>query len=284
MYNHVQPCTTVYSHARRKSWEEKSYTKKILDHRRKYLTYDGRDAIMGGRGSNSRIARQVPQGAPTPIPQTDNSKFSDTDSAPFHDLYNGRQYYQDQDFGIDTRMALVDYLQNQPTTGSLYSPSQQLNHAMRQGSALTANQQFMVDALTDGMHNLGYNLNLTRYDRVDFIKNLGVSNFSNMPISQIQQALVGKTYTDKAFVSTSYNNFKNAPPGNSFTDKAVKINIKAPASTQALMPGNGPGGQLGEVVLAPNQTYEITGVRFTGKQGRSGSRYYKQIELDVTVK
>lgn len=262
---------------------------------------------MGGRGSNSRIARQAPQGTPIPMPKiqvqpqpdddtqptvlataqaaqnANNAKFSDTDTSPFHDLYNGRQYFQDQSFGIDTRMAIVDYLHDQATAGSLYSPSQQLNYAMRRGLPLTANQQFMKDSLMDGMHNLGYNMNLTRYDRVDFMQSMGLPNFSNMSIAQIQKALVGRSYTDAAFVSTSYNNFRNAPPGNAFTDKAVKINISAPAATQALMPGNGPGGQLGEIVLAPGQRYTITGARFTGKRGRSGSSYYNQIEIDVTI-
>ena len=53
----------------------------------------------------------------------------------------------------------------------------------------------------------------------------------------------------------------------------IKMNIKAPAKTQALMPGTGKGGDFGEMILAPNQTYRITGVRFTGKQGRSGANY-----------
>lgn len=267
---------------------------------------------MGGRGSNSKILRQnvqpvVPappmppmqvQAQPQPPDDTlqpnvtptaqaaqtaNNSRFSDTDSSPFHDLYNGQQYFQDQSFGIDTRMAIQDYLHDQATPGSLYSPSQQLNHAMRQGLPLDPNQQFMRDAMMDGMHNIGYNVDLTRYDRADFMQALGVPNFSSMPIAQLQKALVGKSYTDPAFVSTSYNDFKSAPPGNNFTDKAVRIRYKAPASTQALMPGNGPGGAFGEMVLAPGQHYTITGVRFTGKRGRSGASYYNQVELEVTI-
>ena len=212
-----------------------------------------------------------------------NARFSATDNSPFHDLYNGRQYFQDQTFDIDTRMALQDYLADQAVTGSLYAPSQILNYAMRTGAPLDANQQFMVNAMMNGMHNIGYNVNLTRYTRVDFMSDLGLPNFSNMPISAIQQVLVGQSFIDKAFVSTSYNNFKNAPKNNPFTDKAVKINYKAPANTQALMPGNGPGGALGEMVLAPGQRYTITGVRFTGQKGRSGSSYYNQIEIDVDI-
>lgn len=239
---------------------------------------------MGGRGSNSGIL--LPAAAPTvSAAQAANAaRFSDTDTSPYHDLYNGRQYYQDQTFDIDTRMAITDYLHDQPVAGTLYSPSQLLNYALRTGQPLTANQQFMKDALVDGMHNLGYNVNLTRYCRVDFMASLGLPNYGGMSIAAIQKAIVGKGFVDPAFVSTSYNNFKNAPAGNPFTDKAVKIVYKAPASTQALMPGNGPGGALGEVVLAPGQHYVVTGAKFTGKTGRSGAGQYKQIELEVEIR
>lgn len=262
---------------------------------------------MGGRGSTSKMSSwtaPVGLGGPAPAasPQPDdngqpnitptaqmaqaanNQAFSATDNSPFHDLYNGRQYYQKQSFGIDTRLAIQDYLHDQPTAGSVYSPSQQLNHAMKTGAKLTANQQFMKDSLMEGMHNLGYNSNLTRYARADFMANLKVPNFSNMSVSQLQKALVGASFNEDGFISTSYNHFKTAPNGGRpFTDKAVKINYKAPANTQALMPGNGPGGALGEVVLAPNQRYTITGVRFTGQRGRSGSSWYNQVELDITI-
>ncbi len=274
---------------------------------------------MGGRGSSSGLIGSGTGGRfstmqnaspqpliqqPQPQPQqppvaplaVDTTGFSATDDADFHDLYNGRQYYQQQQFSIDTEMALQDYLSDKATPGSMYSPSQQLNHAMKMGIALTANQQFMRDAMMDGMHNIGYNVNLTRYARVDFMSNLSkiagqnLSNYSGMSETQIQKLLVGKSFTEDGFISTSYNDFRTAPNGGApFTDKAVKINYKAPAATQALMPGNGPGGALGEMVLAPNQRYTITGVHFVtdsnGRrvQGRSGAFYYDRIEFDVTI-
>lgn len=215
-----------------------------------------------------------------------NQTFAATDSADYHQLYGGRNYYQSQAFGIDTRMALQDYLNDQNMAGSMYVQSQTLNHKMRKGLPLTANEQFMVDALNDGMHNLGYNLTLTRYDRIGFMNDasgLGLGNYENMTESQLKKALIGQTYVDKAFVSTSYNDFKHAPAGNSFTDKAIKINYRAKASTQALMPGNGPGGQLGEIVLAPGQSYKIVDVKYTGKKGRSGASMHKAVEITVEV-
>jgi len=245
----------------------------------------------GGSNANTQATNQQPQpqavATAAQANAANNARFKDTDNSPYHDLYNGRQYYQDQTFDIDTRMALQDYLNDQPMAGSLYSPSQVLNYKMRENAKnpgsqpLTANEQFMVDSLNEGMHNMGYNVNLTRYDRVDFMQNLGVGNFDNMSESQLKSALIGAKYSDPAFGSYSYNNFKNAPANNPFTDKAVKITRRTKASTQVLMPGNGPGGALGEIVVAPNQGVHIVDVRFTGKRGRSGSNYYKQVEIIV---
>lgn len=222
-----------------------------------------------------------------------DATFSATDAADFHQLYNGRQYFASQNFNIDTQMAIQDYLNDQTMVGSLYSPSQVLNHKMEKGMKLTVAEQAMVDSLNEGMHNIGYNINLTRFGRVGYLDTFGkhfangkinANNFENMTESQLKQAFVGKSYVEDKFVSTSYNDFKNAPNGGRpFTDKAVKFTIQAPAKTQALMPGNGPGGALGEIILKPGQTYKIKDVKFTGKQGRSGSSYYKQIEFIVEV-
>ena len=251
---------------------------------------------MGSRGAIPTTTLQSQQ--PTvvmslPQAQAQNADvFSDTDNGNYVDLYNGRQYYLNQTFNIDTMMAIQDYLNDQPVSGSLYSPSQELNYAMEHSLNLTANQEFMKDALNDGMHNLGYNLNLEHYGRVGYIDsfgrlagvNINSSNFGNMTEAQLKQAFVGLAYTEDKFVSTSYNHFKNAPNGGRpFTDKAVKFNIKAPANAQALMPGNGPGGQLGEIVLKPGQNFRITDVRYTGKSGRSGAGTYKQVEFDVEI-
>lgn len=242
--------------------------------------------------TTAQTQQPAPVAAPAPIAvntaqqaQNMNSQtFAATDSADYHQLYGGRNYFQSQAFGIDTRMAIQDYLNDQTMAGSMYVQSQTLNHKMRKGLALSANEQFMVDALTEGMHNLGYNLNLTRYDRIGFMNDtLGLKNYENMTESQLKKALVGQTFVDKAFVSTSYNDFKHAPTGNAFTDKAIKIHYKAKAGTQALMPGNGPGGQLGEIILAPGQSYKIVDVKYTGKKGRSGATQHKAVEVTVEV-
>ena len=111
-----------------------------------------------------------------------NARFKDTDNSPYHDLYNGRQYYQDQTFGIDTRMALQDYLNDQPMTGSLYSPSQVLNHKMRTGQPLTANEQFMVDD-TDGHRCLAFHNVATSALNLNEVLSRGTGGSSPTPRS-----------------------------------------------------------------------------------------------------
>lgn len=262
-----------------------------------------RGAISGRQAANMFTSRpsQPPQqqaGTAVAAPanttpgQDVNTNFSATDGTGFKELYNGRQYYNNQVMDIDARQAVGDYLIANPMPGSLYAPSQDLNYRLENNLPLDGNQQFMVASMNDAMHNLGYDLNLTRYGRVDYVDkfaqlagvNINSNTYGNMTTAQLRQAFVGLQYTEKGFVSTSYNDFKNAPNGGRpFTDKAVKINIKAPASTQALMPGNGPGGALGEMLLKPGQNYRINDVRLTKKMGRSGAGSYRVIEFDVEI-
>ena len=161
---------------------------------------------MGGRGSSSNMQRRVtsqpvpPQPVqpqpPQPQPaQVDASGFSDTDSAGFHDLYNGRNYYQQQNLDIDARTALDDYLDPNTVPGSLYNFSQNMNYAIATGQKLTAQQQFAKDSIVDASHNLGYNVNLTRYDHGGFLDDrlagVGItSGHTGMSVSQLKQALV----------------------------------------------------------------------------------------------
>lgn len=254
--------------------------------------FGGRGASGGGKSGSggSGGGAKVQQ----PVVNTDSLGFKDYDDADYHQLYNGKGYYQQQQLNDPSKaglnQAIDTYIEAYPTPGSLYSPSQQLNHAMKTNQPLTKQQQQMRAELEGGMHNLGYNLTLTRYARNDYMENLSsiagvkLDRFYNMKESDLQTALVGKSFSEAGFISTSYNNFAKAPNGGRpFTDKTVKINYKAPAKTQALMPRIGAGGDLGEIILAPDQNYRIVGVRFTGKKGRSQASYYNQIELDVEI-
>ena len=275
---------------------------------------------MGGRGSNSKIRRrtplpqpqsqpQPPQAQPQPQqPQVDANGFSDTDDQDYHDLYNGRGYYQQQNMDIDTRTAVADYLDPNEVTGpgltGLYNAAQEMNYAIAHGKP-TAQQQFMYDTLKGAMHNLGYNLNLTRYDHGgaidDMLAQVGItSGHSRLSIAQMKSALQGHVFKDDRILSTSYNDFKNSSDPSTFTSREIKITYKAKASTQALMPGISSigfhgasrGDDFGEMLLAPTGTngthnnYKVVDVKYNGKKARTkGTQSYnlRQIEIVVEV-
>lgn len=256
----------------------------------------------GGGGGSSASVFQVIQQAPNIQPtvamaqQANARTFDDTDSRPYHDLKGGRNYFQSQNLTIDQQIATVNYLSNTTESGSLYSMSQNLNYKLATGQPLNANQQYVYNNLMGSMHNIGENLNLTRYDHNTFVDNLlaqnGVrGNMGNMSVSQLKQALVGTQYGENKLVSTSHNDFINAPASSKsvFDTRAVKISYKTKADVQAMMPGNGPGGALGEMILAPSgnaKNYKIVDVRSTGKmarQQRSQTYNIPQIELVVEV-
>lgn len=275
---------------------------------------------MGGRGGASglggmntlqqsfQIQLEPPQLANTPqqAQQANNAAFSDTDNAPYHDLYNGAAYFQRQNLTADQINATIQYLRDDKENGTLYSMSQNMNYLMMQnaknGKAVTdgmnANQLYTYRHLMGAMHNLGYNVNLTRYDHADFVNSLlrqaGIrSDYTQMSAAQLSNALVGRTYREERLVSTSYNQFKNAPQSTKgvFMNRAVRIEYRAKASTQAMMPGNGPGGRIGEIVMAPSggvDNYRVLGVRYDNsvnvrQKGTSWLSSQKQLVIEVEV-
>ena len=91
-------------------------------------------AAGGGGGLNGPAAQfQVQTNPPNIVPtaqqaaQLNSSVFADTDTQTYHQLFNGRQYYQNQNLNIDQQIATISYLADQPEPGSLYSPSQNMN-------------------------------------------------------------------------------------------------------------------------------------------------------------
>lgn len=280
---------------------------------------------MGGRGSKSgltarptspqrvfQIQQQPPQIQPTApqAQQANNAAFPDTDNAPFHDLYNGAQYFQQQNLTIDQVSATIQYLRDDKEVlrgaQTQYSMAQNMNWHMVQNAekglpvtqGMNANQLFTYRHMLAAMHNLGYNVNLTRYDHGEFVNKIlqqaGVTqDFSRLSEAQLSSVLTGRPYSEERLVSTSYNNFKNAPQQtkDTFLNRAVRIEYKARASTQAMMPGNGPGGKIGEIVLAPSggrQNYRIVGVRYdpnvgVRQKGTNWTSSQRQLVLTVEV-
>lgn len=257
----------------------------------------GGSSVFQGPGKPQNMP-QKPATPPKPKKNFDRLGFADYDDADFHQLHSGRKYYQQQKLTAKQQKGVDNYLESYTEPGSLYSHSQNLNYKMASGQKLTGKYQQTHDELMSAMHNIGYNVNLTRYDHADMIngmlKTLGAgTNYENMSASSIKKALVGQTVNENKFLSCSYNDFSGAPASSSqvFNSRAVKINYKVKADVQAMMPGNGPGGNLGEMILAPtngtaNRGGKITDVRLTGQMvRRKGTQMYNQprIEIDIEI-
>ena len=242
-------------------------------------------------------SRPKPQQPAKPTVNRDKRGFADHDSAGYHKLHSGAKYYQQQKLTAKERSAVNNYLESHSEPGSLYSHSQNMNWKMVNGTPLTGKYKQTHDGMMSAMHNIGYNVELTRYDHAPMVNSIlkavgAGTDYESMSQKQLQKALVGKTVGENKFISTTYNDFSKAGSSASvFNSRAVKINYKVKANTQAMMPGKGPGGDFGEIVLAPtngqsNPAGKITGVRFTGKMARrQGTQSYNQpqIEIDIEI-
>ena len=265
----------------------------------------GQSTKVGRTGAPPRAANQQAK-APAQTANVDARGFSDYDAADYHDLYAGRAYYQRQGITPQEQKELDKYTDPNTLRGSLYNYSQEMNQANINGT-MTTEQQKTFNTLVGAMHNLGYNVNLTRYDHGDaldyMLREAGIATgHQGMTISQLKSALVGKAYTDKRILSTSYNNFKNAADPSTFTTREVKFTYRAKASTQAMMPGVGKvpmrgsgmarGDDFGEMLLAPTNgsvnNYRVVDIKYSGAKARlkGGSKYnlnVRQIEIVVEV-
>ena len=253
-------------------------------------------AVQGPRAPQNMPPK--PATPPKPQKNFDSKGFADYDDAGYHQLHSGRKYYQQQQLTAKQQKGVDNYLEAHTEPGSLYSHSQNMNYMMATGQKLTGKYKQTHDELMSSMHNIGYNVNLTRYDHAGMVngmlKAVGAgTDYERMTPAAIKKALVGQTVNENKFLSCSYNDFSGAPASSRtvFDSRAVKINYKVKADVQAMMPGNGPGGNLGEMILAPtngttNRGGKITDVRLTGQMvRRKGTQTYNQprIEIDIEI-
>ena len=245
-----------------------------------------------------RQAAAAPAAPQKPKVNVDANGFKDYDDADYHQLYNGSGYYKQQNLSAAAKQQLTKYLNPNTEPGSLYNFSQNMNYAAATGTInRMPKYKTAYDTIVNSMHNLGHNVTLTRYDHGEFLDNqlsaAGVNGgHRGMSVSQIKSALVGRTYGDNRILSTSYNDFSKASNHQTFTTREIKITYRAKAGAKALMPGDGPGGKFGEMLLAPTSgktnNYKIVDVKPTGNKARAkgmpiSSRTLNQIEIIVEV-
>lgn len=189
--------------------------------------------------------------------------------------------------------------------GQGHSMAQVMNYLLEQGEDLSAtdvntinkkyglkisprwfaSMQYSDTYMQQGAHDLGGDYNLTRLAHDDVLKNeFGIGNYTRMSTAQLKQKLVGATFSNKAYLSTSYDIKKNPFSTQSGSGvgggREVVYNIKAPKETKVLM-GN---KAQSEIIIAKGQRFRITDVRDTGRIATPrGGASKRQIVIDIEI-
>lgn len=187
---------------------------------------------------------------------------------------------------INAKYAIAQYIRSD-TQGNGKSRAQNLNQKLMIGAKLDPTERGMVRGLDKAMTPIGQDIKLYRADHAitpqgsGLMQRLGLPNYQNMSQAQLQKALIGRTFTEGKYLSTS--EVKSASPfisGPQSGGRSLMWNINAPGTTKAI---RGDTKQT-EQILARGGNYRITGVRFTGLTAHPASGgSYKQIEIDVDI-
>lgn len=210
---------------------------------------------------------------------------------------------QDSSYDANTTAAVKMYISNTNFDGKGHSMSQAMNYLLDNNadinaSAATINAQLGTNFTENDMasmrwansymqsaaHPLGRDTMLQRGAHDDLLKNaFNISNYQKYSDSQLQQMLVGKTFQNTSFMSTSYdinkNPFLSSQSGSGVSGgREVVLNIKAGKNTNVVFGAR----KQSEVVIAKGTDFRVTGVRYTGKtvSPRGGSSK-RQIVIDI---
>lgn len=239
-----------------------------------------RGGRRSGGGANAQVTAPTPQTAPTAQTIVSNGGIGLNVFDPNFDP-NTLSDKILSDYDADLVDALKYYVDDVPRAGG-YSYSQALNYKLNYGGDLTTTEKFIDRSMQSGMHDLGINTNLVRFAHDGVLRQMGVSDYSKLTDKQLQNKLVGTTFTTKSYTSTSYNS-KNSPfaPGQSLGGgREVIMNIKAKSNTKVLH------GDLkqSEIILNRGTNYKVTGIRYNGQYATPrGKGRRPVVVLDVEV-
>ena len=214
---------------------------------------------------------------------------------------------QDSMYDANTTAAVKMYISDTNFDGQGHSLSQTMNYLEENGVDLNsingsnlqqinrqyglnlnandvASMQYTSNYMALAVHPIGKDIQLQRGCHDDLLKNqFGISDYTKMSTSQLQQQLVGKAFQNTSYMSTSYDMNKNPFLSNRSGSgvsggREVILNIKAGQNTQCLFGAK----KQSEIILGKGQNFKITGVRDTGNiatpRGKGSKR---QIEIDI---
>ena len=242
--------------------------------------------VAGGGGTVSAFVPNVPVNAKT---------ITDAEAQQLRDQ-------QDSQYDASTTAAVKMYVSNTNFDKQGHSLSQAMNYLESEGVDLAtanlaainkkyglhltqsdlASMQYTSSYMGIAVHPLGQDTILQRGAHDDLLRQaFGISDYSKMSQQQLQSRLVGQTFKNTSYMSTSYdikkNPFLSSSSGVS-GGREVVYNIKAGKNTKVLF---GAKAQS-EVIIGKGTDFKITGVRYSGKTAtpRNGS-YKPQLIIDI---
>ena len=250
-----------------------------------------------GRGSSGIVSTGVGFAATAPNIPVSATVLTDQQAQNLRDQ-------QDSMYDASTTAAVKMYISNTNFDRQGHSLSQTMNFLEEQGvdldaTSLTAiNRQFGLNLsasdlasmqytsnyMERAVHPLGQDTVLQRGAHDDLFKNaFGIRDYSKMTEAQLQSRLVGQTFKNTSYMSTSYditkNPFLSASSGSGVSGgREVVFNIKAGKNTKVLF---GAKAQS-EIIIGKGTDFKITGVHYSGKTATPrGGSYKPQIVLDI---
>ena len=209
---------------------------------------------------------------------------------------------QDSMYDASTTAAVKMYISNTDFDRQGHSLSQTMNFLEENGVDLNtanlkainkqyglnlsasdlASMQYTSGYMERAVHPLGQDTILQRGAHDDILKNaFGIKDYSKLSQQQLQSQLVGKTFKNTSYMSTSYDITKNPFLSSSSGvsgGREVVFNIKAGKNTNVLF---GARAQS-EIIIGKGTDFKITGVKYSGKTATPrGGSYKPQIVIDI---
>ena len=209
---------------------------------------------------------------------------------------------QDSSYDPSTASAVKMYISNTNFDKQGHSLSQTMNFLESEGVDLAtadlnavnkkyglslspsdwASMQYTSAYMARAVHPLGQDTILQRGAHDDMLRQIfGIRDYSKMSQAQLQSALVGKTFKNSSYMSSSYDITKNPFLGSSSGvsgGREIVYNIKAGKNTKVLF---GAKAQS-EVIIGKGTDFKITGVHYSGKTATPrGGRSKPQLVIDI---
>ena len=246
----------------------------------------GSSGISQGGGGGSGSIANVPTAA---------TVMTDKEAKQLRDL-------QDSAYDASTTAAVKMYISNTNFDRQGHSLSQTMNYLESEGVDLAtadlntinstyglrltqndlASMQYTSSYMSVAVHPLGRDTVLQRGAHDDMLKQaFGIRDYSKLSEAQLQGKLVGQTFTNTSYMSTSYDMTKNPFLSSSSGvsgGREVVYNIKAGKNTNVLFGSR----SQSEIIIGKGTNFRITGVRFNGKTATPrGGKFKPQVEIDI---